>query len=58
MTRFLLSGVAALALMTGAAVAQSSGHSSTTQETTTITPPAGAPSTVTQSTSIATRRHA
>jgi len=53
MTRFLLAGAAALGLMTGAAVAQSSGHSSTIEQTTTIMPPVSGPSTATQSTSIA-----
>jgi hypothetical protein len=48
MTRFLLAGAAALATMTGAAMAQSSAQS-TTQETTTISQPAAAPVTVSSS---------
>jgi opacity protein-like surface antigen len=40
MKRFLLASASALGLMTNAAMAQSSGHSSTTEETTTITPTA------------------
>jgi hypothetical protein len=43
MTRFLLAGAAALATLSGTAMAQSGGPGSTTQETTTITQPAVAP---------------
>jgi len=48
MTRFLLAGAAALATMTGAAMAQASGQT-TTQETTTVSQPAVAPVTVSSS---------
>jgi hypothetical protein len=47
MTRLLLAGAAALGMMSGAAMAQSSGyssgHSSSTVETTTVTPGVSAP---------------
>ena len=46
---FLLAGATALGMMTGAAMAQSSGHSSITRETTTITPAVTAPSTTSSS---------
>jgi hypothetical protein len=45
MTRFLLAGAVTLATMTGAAMAQSTGQT-TTQQATTFTNPAGAPVTV------------
>jgi hypothetical protein len=52
MKSFLLAGAAALGMMTGSALAQSSGHSSTTAQTTTVTPSVAAPSTTIYSSSV------
>jgi hypothetical protein len=55
MTRFLLAGAAALGMMSGAAMAQSSGYSSgssTTVETTSVTPSVSSPWVVTSSSTV------
>ena len=62
MTRFLLAGAAALATMTGAAMAQSTGQTTTQQATTLTNPatlanPAGAPVTVSSAASAGNAVH-
>jgi hypothetical protein len=58
MTRFLLAGAAALATMTGVAMAQSPGQSATTQQTTTTTQAVPSPWTVSSKATLGNAVHA